>query len=65
MESKGNIYKDFAKVFLDVIKYVLTGVILSSFIGNMGNALTVYIASFAVIIIAAGLYLLFYKIGEK
>jgi hypothetical protein len=60
---KKDIYKDFAKLFLDVIKYVLTGIILSSFIGYMENALMLYVASTAVIIGALGLYLFFYKIG--
>jgi hypothetical protein len=63
--KKDEIYKDFAKVFLDVIKYVLTGVILSSFISDMGNTLMVYVASSAVIIGALGLYLFFCKMGGK
>jgi hypothetical protein len=60
-----NVYKDLARVFLDVIKYTLTGVILSSFIGHMENMLMLYVTISAVIFSALGIYLFFSKLGEE
>jgi hypothetical protein len=66
MKIDKSIYTDFAKVFLDIVKYVLTGAILSSFIGNFdGNSLKLYIASCVVLLAAVLLYLLFHKLGRK
>jgi hypothetical protein len=61
-----SIFTDFSKVFLDVVKYVLTGVILSLFIGRFdGNSALVYVASVSVLLAAVLLYLLFHKLGGK
>jgi hypothetical protein len=66
MNIDRSIYRDFSKIFLDVVKYVLTGVILSLFIGNFrDNSPIVYIVSFAVLSGAVLLYLLFHKIGKE
>lgn len=60
------IYTDFSKVFLDVVKYVLTGTILSVFIGEFeGNLTMVYIVSLVVIFVSVVLYLIFHEIGRK
>ena len=66
MKFDKGIFSDFAKVFLDVAKYVLTGTILSVFIGEFkGDSLMVYIVSIAVFFASVLLYILFYKIGRK
>jgi hypothetical protein len=66
MKIDRSIFTDFSKVFLDVVKYVLTGTILSVFIGEFkGNLLMVYIVSLAVVFISVTLYLIFHAIGRK
>jgi hypothetical protein len=61
-----SIYTDFAKFFLDVAKYVLTGTILSVFIGEFkGNLPMVYIVSTSVLVVSLVLYLIFHIVGRK
>jgi hypothetical protein len=66
MKIDKSIFTDFAKVFLDVVKYVLTGVILSLFIGKFDDdSRMVYIVSFSMLLGAVLLYLLFHRLGRK
>ena len=55
--------KDIYKMFLDIAKYILTGVILSTFFDIFTNmpSYVVYIVGFAIVFICLFVGLLFYK----
>ena len=59
-------FKDLSKWFWDIAKYVVTAVIISTFLGNFQErTLLLYIASFAVVIALAMLAIFFEKLSEK
>ncbi len=52
-------FKDLSKWFWDIAKYVVTAVIISSFLGNFrDNAVLLYVMSFIVVgsLVAFGIY---------
>jgi hypothetical protein len=61
-----DIYKDLSKVSLDVCKYVLTGVILTSFIGGFEkNSALMYLAACSCVTVALFLYWIFNLKSKK
>ena len=59
-------YKELSKWFWDIAKYVVTAIIISSFLGNFqNNAIMLYVMSFTVVatLVALGIY--FQKLSKK
>jgi len=58
--------RDLSKWFWDITKYVLTAIIISTFLGSFkDNAGMLYIMSFSVVIVLASLAIIFYKLSNK
>ena len=59
-------FKELSKMFIDVIKYLLTAVIISSFFSGLEkNMILIYIMSFLLIIILLALSILFTYFDKK
>ena len=54
-------YKEFAKAFLDVAKYILTAVIISASFSEVNDALWFYVAGFALILFFSLLSIVLFK----
>ena len=59
-------FKDLSKWFWDIAKYVVTAVIISTFLGNFQeNTGLLYVTSFAVVAILILLGIFFQKLSKK
>jgi len=59
-------FKELSKWFWDIAKYVVTAVIISTFLGNFQeNAILLYSMSFAVVTVLVALGVFFNKLSKK
>ena len=59
-------FKDASKWIWDIAKYVITAIIISTFLGSFeGNTGKLYIMSFGVVTLLAILGIIFYKLSKK
>ena len=68
LKKKKNImdFKELSKWFWDIAKYVVTAVIISTFLGNFQeNAVLLYVMSFVVVALLVSLGVFFQKLSKK
>ena len=59
-------FKELSNWFWDIAKYVVTAVIISTFLGNFQeNAILLYAMSFAVVAVLVALGVFFNKLSKK
>ena len=59
-------YKDLSKWFWDIVKYVVTAIIISTFLGNFrDNTVLLYTMSFVIVVVLVAFAMFFYKLSKR